>query len=80
MDAAITCGACQHVSALHRAGGPCRLNGCPCQGFASPLVEPPLEPTYPEPAPQESRAFAIAQKVAAAAIAFVAGVLVGQNL
>lgn len=45
------CEGCAHVSALHKALGPCRLNGCPCAGFLSPFRgrdrEPELAPVEP---------------------------------
>lgn len=71
------CGACEHPSALHvGARGKCRLNGCPCTEFADPpltlapqmqLVRVPVKPSW-------------LSLAGPAAIAFIAGVLLGLNL
>lgn len=77
MDVAI-CATCTHPSAIHVGGvGKCRLNGCPCTGFAdAPKPEPALSVQLVE-VPVRPSWLSLAGP---AAIAFIAGVLLGINL
>ena len=68
------CGACSHMAPLHKGGrGACRLNGCPCQGFAEAPAAPPaiaqLEPVAP--------GRQLAAVVLPPAVAFLAGLVLG---
>ena len=71
-----SCGACAHPSALHRASrGSCRLNGCPCTGFAA---QPTLEAVVADGASIDLPAVSTEAFTAIlTAIGFVIGLLIG---
>lgn len=67
------CGACQHPSAIHRgARGRCRLNGCPCQGFAEAPAAAPLVELVEVPVARRLSAIVLPP-----AVAFIAGLVLG---
>lgn len=73
------CGACRHVQALHAGQtGHCRLNGCHCAAFSTVdhvFAEEPFE--APDGA---GKVLDGLYTLMIAAGAFIAGIVVGQNL